>query len=895
MPLSEKLARLSPKRSMRARFARAMGVSGIIFGVLVTGFMEWRSEASVREAAQQTVNQLALNIAGRIDDDLEIRRHEVAFLAELIGTSKISEPAAIRRLLDGLKDRQPAYAWIGLADDGGKVIAASGALLEGEDVSARPWFAGARHGEYFGEPHEAKLLAKHMTARSAREPLRFVDVAVPLRQQGEVAGVVLGAHLHLDWIRNLIDRVKQEAGARWPIEVFIADSQGDWLFQPAGQQVVNLAALSRDAAQAREHIAAQIRTGGSLADQGGPRWTVVVREPTREAYAAIHANRQWMLLFTLLIAGAFAWASWHVAGRVVRPLIGLAEKAGAYHPGSGNPFAGEEKNGGDEIGVFARVMFNLVDDLQVRTSQLQLFVEHAPVSIAMFDREMRYLVASRRWCDEYGLAGDQLAGRAHYEVFPNIPERWREAHRRGLAGEKVIADEDWFVLPDGRVQWLRWGIHPWFQGSSEVGGIVIFTEDISSYKKNEAMIRELNESLEQRVAQQTAELRAAKQVAETAARTKSEFLANMSHEIRTPMNAIIGLTYILRRQASDAKQVASLDKIVGAGNHLLSIINDILDLSKIEAGKLVLAAEQLDPRSIADKVLAMLAETAAAKGVELRSECDDLPPLVSGDGTRLTQSLLNLANNAVKFTAAGTVILRTAKEDETPARVKLRFTVTDTGIGIAPEALQTLFNPFQQASDGTSQQYGGTGLGLVITRHLAEMMGGQAGAESVAGTGSTFWFTVWLDKCAEPVAPAAGPLDASAGEALRRKHAGARILVAEDNEINREVAVGLLEDVGLMVDSAEDGVQAVAKVRANAYALVLMDMQMPNLDGIGATHEIRRLAGGERLPIIAMTANAFAEDRQACLEAGMNDYLAKPVSPDRLFAKVLQWLAEAAH
>jgi PAS domain S-box-containing protein len=892
MPLSERLARLAPKRSIRVRFALAMGLSGIVFGLLVTGFMAWRSESGVREAAQQTVNQLALKIAGRIADDLESRRHEVAFLADLIATADIDQAPAIRDLLDSLKRRQPGYAWIGYSDASGRVLAATDGLLVGDDISARPWFSGARAGEYFGEPHEAALLQKSMPARSDGEPLRFVDIAVPLRKDDGAASAVLGAHLHVDWIRTLIEQVRQEGNGRVPLQVFIADSEGAWLFASDGErQPANLAALDQDHARVEDHISAQMRTLGAGPDGSAPRWTVVVREQKKDAYALIHANRQLMVLFTLIIAAIFAWASWCIAGSVVRPVVRLAGEAKAYRPGSGNPFATEDKEAGDEVGVFARIMFDLVGDLQARTRLLQLFVEQAPVAIAMFDRAMCYVDASDRWRDDYGLAGRELIGHSHYEIFPNIPERWRQAHRRGLDGEKVSANEDRFVLPDGRLRWLRWAVHPWYQGSGEVGGIVIFSEDISHYKNNEAAILELNESLEHRVAEQTGELREAKQAAEAAARAKSDFLANMSHEIRTPMNAIIGLTYILRRQADDPAQIASLDKIANAGKHLLSLINDILDLSKIEAGKLVLASETIDPCSIAGTVVTMLGETAAAKGVELRSECADLPPLVHGDGTRLTQSLLNLASNAVKFTAAGMVTVRTLKEAETPERIKLRFAVSDTGIGIVPEVLSTLFSPFQQASETTSGRYGGTGLGLVITRHLAEMMGGEAGAESAPGAGSTFWFTAWLEKAGGAVPAAPSPAAATAAEILGRDYAGCRILLAEDDEINREVACAILEDVGLVVDCAADGNEAVAAVAAGDYALVLMDMQMPNLDGVAATIALRKMAKGAQLPIIAMTANAFSEDKARCQAAGMNDFISKPVDPDLLYGTLVTWLA----
>jgi signal transduction histidine kinase/ActR/RegA family two-component response regulator len=397
------------------------------------------------------------------------------------------------------------------------------------------------------------------------------------------------------------------------------------------------------------------------------------------------------------------------------------------------------------------------------------------------------------------------------------------------------------------------------------------------------------DSLEEMVTARTAELALAKDEAEAANRAKGAFLANMSHEIRTPLNAITGMAHLMRRAGLPADQLERLDKQDVASRHLLEVINQVLDLSKIEAGKLVLESVPFEPLIIFENVQSIIRQEATAKGLRIVRELPELPPLL-GDPTRIQQALLNFAGNAVKFTEAGEIRFGAVIECEEAGCIVLRFSVSDTGIGIEADALARLFNAFEQADNSTTRQYGGTGLGLALSRKLAQAMGGDAGGESTPGAGSRFWFTVCLPKAAPVAAPVSLPQHRDAEAELRAHHAGKRVLLAEDEPINQEITVMMLSNVGLQVETVDNGLAALDKAATGHFDLILMDMQMPYMDGLEATRRLRASPIGCRLPIIALTANAFAEDRAQAREAGMDDFLSKPVESSVFYRMLLKWL-----
>jgi PAS domain S-box-containing protein len=527
----------------------------------------------------------------------------------------------------------------------------------------------------------------------------------------------------------------------------------------------------------------------------------------------------------------------------------------------------------------------LVDE---RLRKLSLTVEQSPASVVITDLEACIEYVNETFCQVTGYRPEEVIG--HNPRVLRTERTPAETYR--ALWTALRAGETWtgeFVnkRKDGSTYIELARITPIHQADGRITHYLAIKEDITERKRVAAELDRHRHHLEELVAERTMQL-------ETANRAKSTFLANMSHEIRTPMNAIIGLTHLAQRCSRDPRQEALLEKVSDAADHLLSVLNDILDISKIEAGKVQLEQTDFLLERVLGNVLTLVGDHARQKGLALSTQVEPALPLVMhGDPLRLGQILVNFASNAVKFTDAGSVILAVRKQSEDEAGLVLRFEVRDTGVGVAPEARLRLFQVFEQADVSTTRRYGGTGLGLAISRRLAQMMGGDVGVDSELGRGSTFWFTARLARSSTSAADihvGSGKVDTAPELTLARSYRGMRVLLVEDNLVNQEVMLELLAGVGFVVDWAANGAEAVAMAERLAYDLVLMDVQMPVMDGLAATRAIRRLPGWAATPILAMTANAFDEDRARCIEAGMSDYLTKPVTTKVLFTQILKCL-----
>jgi len=525
-------------------------------------------------------------------------------------------------------------------------------------------------------------------------------------------------------------------------------------------------------------------------------------------------------------------------------------------------------------------------------SLIRAIHEASPDGILVVDREGFVVSHNRKFMENWQIPPDIAESLRDadlnvldHQILSIVPERVKEPEVflrrvRELYDNPGADDHSEIDLRDGRTL-ERDSTSLWSKDDESLGRVWFF-RDITARKQAEIGLEN------------------AKASADAANQAKSRFLANMSHEIRTPMNGVLGMIQLLMETDLTSEQKRYAKTAQRSGEVLLTLIDDILDLSKIEAGKITLENLNFSLQQTIADVIQLLVGQASAKGVHLHSRVGpQIPPFLGGDAHHLRQILINLVGNAIKFTAQGEVRLEAALESQGEGAATVRFAITDTGIGLRPEQVATLFSPFTQADASTTRKYGGTGLGLTICKQLVKLMNGEIGIESREGEGSTFWFTAVFEIASDPALVPTAKLDSAekkpaverSGDRIGTRHK-TRILLAEDNLTNQEVALAQLEKLGYKADVVSNGAEAIEALRHGRYDLILMDCEMPKMDGHEATRHIRE-SGNSDIPIIAVTAHAMSEERDRCLSEGMNDYLSKPVDLTRLAQVLTKWSSGA--
>jgi PAS domain S-box-containing protein len=509
--------------------------------------------------------------------------------------------------------------------------------------------------------------------------------------------------------------------------------------------------------------------------------------------------------------------------------------------------------------------------LSERERHLQTILHGIPGVVGYWDRNQVNRFANVAYNEWLGLTPQQMEGRTLREVFgERIYELNRPMIEAALRGETQCFERAYPRRDEpGRMRFAQVHYVPDID-AGQVLGFFVMAFDID-------------------------EIRRAREMAESANAAKTAFLANMSHEIRTPMTAIVGMAELIGLEPMSPTQADRLVKLKKATSHLMDIINDILDLSKIEAGKVELEARPVDLPLVVDHVVAIVSGRAQEKNLVLQAACEDALPTLKGDAKRIQQALLNYVANAIKFTERGSVSVRVRLVEEGPTDALIRFEVRDTGVGIPEAVVGRLFRKFEQADNSTTRRYGGTGLGLAIVKQIAHLMGGEVGVDSVEGAGSTFWFTIRLKKsfASQESAPVPALLPAPNEGRTTDGKGKVRILIVDDEPVNREVAGSIIETTGATIEHAADGNEAVERARSVKFDLILMDLHMPTMNGIEATRQIRLQPQNAVVPIIALTGDALAQTRAQCLAGGMNGVVTKPFSMNGLLAVVRSSLANA--
>ncbi len=952
-----------------------IGTAFVVLGITLAALLTlWnlRNEALERVALTtrnlaKSVDQTVLGMLDAMDYALQVSADEIGHQIE---GGQVS-PAAVARFLARQQDRFPHLDLLRATDAAGNAIYGVGVPMPPASVAPREYYRRLRD-----DPRLGMVMAEPIIGKISQKWI-WLGAHRINNPGGGFAGLVY-ASIFVDDMVKMFEDLRLSPGS----SIALRDSSMALVARSTFDNSPRLAIGNRQISPVlREALAKSPQEGTYYSGAASP-------DGINRVYSYRH-NAKYGYTILVGIPMDTAMAEWNQQAALVGGVL-LVFLAGTF-----------------SFARSTRRAWRLQEESLARLEETQHAMDQAGIGIHWVDtRDGRFMYANAHAAAMLGYSVEAMLTLRVQDIDPNFRDGDFQTTTAAMRGAEPVRIETLNQHRDGHlipVELLNYYVA---DDGRTPAHFISFIMDIRQRKQAEEALRQ------------------ARDQANAANRAKSSFLANMSHEIRTPMNAIIGLTHILRRQIRIPEQTSRLDKISAAADHLLGVINDVLDLSKIEADKIVLDKSDFEIEQVLSRICAMLAERVREKNLELIIDVEPDLGILNGDPTRLGQALLNYLGNAVKFTEKGSITLSARLLERDENQLLVRFEVRDTGIGIPPEAMARLFQSFEQADNTTTRRYGGTGLGLVITRRLAELMGGEAGAESTPDEGSTFWMSARLGRvsatttqaqphllglralvvddtpvtrlvhtqllrlsgleaesavsgadalekviradwsgtpfdlllidllmpemdgfetlaalrvsplASQPVAwlvtasgdpailddaPRAGfvevllkPLStnllqealarhqpalenppthaAAIGPALilQRDYGHLRLLLAEDEPINREVALEILSDIGWQVAVAENGQEAVEQVAAGAFDLILMDMQMPVMGGLEATRLIRQRPEYRHIPIIAMTANAFNEDRDACIQAGMNDFLTKPVMPDTLFACLLK-------
>ncbi len=881
-PPADLAAAARPRRwSLRATSV----VMALAAGCTVAALALWQLADSLGQARLDEAGALAAATARvtahAIDNDIADRTGDVLMMAGATAKGTLwKNPRDLQARAEMAMNAKPGFSWLGFANADGIITAAAGELALGANVSQRNWFQGGLKGTYHGDLHEAILLARVLPPLPRGEPWRFIDVSVPVRDaSGQVLGV-FAAHLSWPWLRGRMDVAATTMPADGTLWLLGPDDRprhgADAGAAPLQLEAVRQARAGRSGwtvetwPDGRRYItgyAPNLGTGRFA----GFGWLTLVRAPADAWSPALSAEFRGFAWGTALLVLLMAGVAWGCAHLWLRPLHRFIGQVAQLREGDSTPsLAGRQPR---EFHALHQAVEHLVQQLNEKEVRALQAFEDMKHSFASVGKSLPGVLSTFRLKDDEVRFSYVSEGAALY--FGVLPQSMmRDCH--GWARNADPAD----------AQAFRDAFLPLRNGDQYMLSLPLRFTGSDGQRRTLHNIIVRRDSQDERVfdwiSLDVTEQVAAREAAERANRAKGDFLATMSHEIRTPLNAILGFSRVLEDTLSDETQQRQAHFIRETGEVLTRVLNDVLDLARVDSGKFTLDPRPFDLLQVLEGCRAIYRVTALERGLSFRVEAPGaLPPLV-GDPIRLRQVLENLLANAMKFTAAGAVTLRasvqaTHERPDGRQEVRVCLRVTDTGIGMTPEQAGRVFERFEQADRNTKVRYGGAGLGLAIVKALVQAMGGEIEVVSVEGSGSEFSVTIPFDVAAGALPHAPDELDLSVPERPLR------VLVADDLNLNRIVIRTLLEGRGHQVLEAADGVEALQKVRDERPDLVLMDLDMPTLDGWEATRRLRAATGPERdTPIWALTGKAFTEDVQSTWEAGMDGHLAKPVALEDL-------------